>query len=104
MSLYSDCCGAADRVIRKVLDMNYSEQGVCPNCLEHCSFSNDELIEELKQVTTGTDQISFGIRELIKDKASHVDVIDYVKKLAKDNARIMADVLGIELTEKILAV
>jgi predicted transcriptional regulator len=36
--LYSNCCNAPDRIIRKLLDMHFSEQGVCPQCLEMCSF------------------------------------------------------------------
>lgn len=104
MTLYSNCCGAADRTLRKVLDMNFSEMGICPNCGEHCSFGNDDLIEELKEAATGKDLISLAIKKAIKDKASHTDIFDYIKSQAKDNLRMMSDVLGIELTEKILSI
>jgi hypothetical protein len=33
MSMVSDCCGAAT-------DME--EYGLCPDCLEHCEFYDDE--------------------------------------------------------------
>jgi phage-related protein len=104
MSLYSDCCGAADRLFKRVLDMSHADMGICPNCGEHCSFSNDELMEELKEAAKGKDLISVTIKKAIADKASHTEIFDYIKSQAKDNLRIMADVLGIELTEKILAV
>lgn len=100
--LYSNCCGAADTTIR-VLQMTFSEMDICPKCGMHCSFENDELIEELTQID-GKDLISVTIKKAIADKAPHTEIFDYIKSQAKDNIRIMADVLGIELTEKILAV
>lgn len=104
MTLYSRCCGAPDRLFRRVLDMSHADMGICPKCGAHTSFENDELIEELKQAATGKDLISITIRKAIKDKASHVEIFEYIKSQAKDNLRMMADVLGVELTEKILSV
>jgi hypothetical protein len=39
---YSTCCGA---------HTNFEEIGICPDCLEHCDWENedeDELIEDIK--------------------------------------------------------
>tara|TARA_R110002020_G_scaffold314993_1_gene530193 strand:- start:311 stop:415 length:105 start_codon:yes stop_codon:yes gene_type:complete len=33
MNPYSDCCGA---------ETFYTEMGICPDCLEHCEFINEE--------------------------------------------------------------
>lgn len=103
MTLYSDCCGEPDRLFRRVLDMSHSDMGICPKCGEHCSFNNDELIEELKAAAIGKDLISLTIRQAIKDRASHIELFDYIKSQAKDNMRMMSEVLGIELTEKIMS-
>ena len=37
MSMVSDCCGAAT-------DM--TEYGLCPDCMEHCEFYDDEDDED----------------------------------------------------------
>ena len=101
--LYSNCCSAPDRIFRRVLDMNHSEMGICPNCLEHCDFTNDEIIEELEQVTKGRkDLISMAVRHGIKHEP-HLSLFEYIKSQAKDNMRMMEEVLGIELTNKIIA-
>ena len=103
VTLTSNCCGAEDRLFRKVLDMNYSEMGICPHCLEHCDFTNDELIEELTDITKGAnDLISITIRQGIKEEP-HMSVFEFIKSQAKDNIRLMEEILGIELTNKIMA-
>lgn len=33
MNPYSDCCGA---------ETNETDMGICPDCLEHCEFLNEE--------------------------------------------------------------
>lgn len=101
--LYSNCCNAPDRIIRKVLDMHFSEQGVCPQCLEMCDYSDPDIIEELSQVTKGqNDLTSLAIKYAIKSEP-HMTLFEYIKSQAKDNVRLMEDVIGIELTNKILA-
>ena len=103
VTLTSNCCGAEDRLFRKVLDMNYSEMGICPKCGSHCDFTNDELIEELTDVTKGAkDLISITIRQGIKEEP-HMSVFEFIKSQAKDNIRMMEEILGIELTNKIMA-
>ena len=83
--------------------MSHSEMGICPQCLEHCDFTNDDIIEELTQVTKGQkDLISITIRHGIKNEPL-LSLFEYIKSQAKDNIRMMEDVLGIELTNKILA-
>lgn len=101
--LTSNCCGAQDRLFKRVLDMNYSEMGICPRCLEHCDFENWELIRELEKAATGKDLISVTIRKAIQDKASHMEIFSYIKSQAKDNQQMMAGVISQELTTKILA-
>lgn len=103
VTLTSKCCNEPDRVFRKVLDMNYSEMGICPRCGEHADFSSNELIEQLEQVATGNDLISFTIRQGIQNKASHLEIIDYIKSQARDNVQMMAGVIGETLTKTIMA-
>ena len=100
-TLYSNCCGAADKTT--LSGMSYSEQGICPHCLYHCDFTNDELIEELADVAQGSDLISLAIKKAIKDSEPHTTLFEYIKSQAKDNLRMMEDVIGIELTNNILA-
>ena len=102
VTLTSNCCGAEDRVFRKVLDMNYSEMGICPRCGEHCDYESSELIEQLKQAATGNDLISFTIRQGIQNKASHLEIIDYIKSQARDNKAMMSGVIGETLTTTIM--
>jgi len=103
VTLTSNCCGAEDKVFRKVLDMNFSEMGICPNCGEHCDYESPELIEQLQQAATGNDLISFTIRQGIQNKASHLEIIDYIKSQARDNKAMMSGVIGETLTNKIIA-
>lgn len=103
MNLYSNCCNAPDRLFKRVLDMNFSEMGICPNCGEHCSFVSDELIEELNKAAKGNDLISITIRKAIADKADHLEIIDYIKSQARDNKPMMYGVIGFNLTTKILS-
>lgn len=103
VTLTSNCCGAEDRLFRRVLDMQYSEMGICPKCGEMADFTNDEIIEELTDITKGAnDLISITIRHGIKEEP-HMSVFEFIKSQAKDNIRMMESLLGIELTNKILA-
>jgi hypothetical protein len=101
--LYSNCCNAPDRLFRRVLDMSHADMGICPTCGEHADFSNPDIIEELTEVTKGQkDLISITIRHGIKSEP-HMSLFEYIKSQAKDNIRLMEQVIGIELTNKILA-
>jgi hypothetical protein len=47
---YSTCCGA---------ETDMEEIGICPECLEHCDFEDDEeeeLTEEEKQLDADTER------------------------------------------------
>jgi hypothetical protein len=49
--LVSNCCGAVDRMAGHT-DQNWSDLEFCPDCLEPCSFVNEE--EEMKvEILTG---------------------------------------------------
>lgn len=102
MTLYSNCCNAYDRLFRRVLDMNYSEMGICPNCGEHCGFVNDQFAKGLHKVTKAKkDLISITIQNALNDYC-HVELFDYIRSQAKDNRQMMESVIGLELTAKIL--
>lgn len=102
MVLYSNCCGVQDKPINRVLAMNYSEQGVCPNCLEHCGFINDAIAKALNKVTRSKkDLISITIQNALNDYC-HVELFDYIRSQAKDNRPMMESIIGLELTAKIL--
>ena len=45
---YSTCCGA---------HTNFDEIGICPDCLEHCDFEDDDDEEEVAQDEQTENQI-----------------------------------------------
>jgi len=104
LKLYSNCCNAEDGPSGNRYDMYWSEIDICPKCGSHCSFENWEIIEELEQVATGNDLISFTIRQAIENGASFYEIVDYIKSQAKDNKAMMTDIIGESLTNKILMV
>ncbi len=103
VTLTSNCCNEPDRLFRKVLDMNYSEMGICRRCGGHCDYESNELIEQLQQAATGNDLISFTIRQGIQNKASHLEIIEYIKSQARDNKQMIAGCIGETLTTTIMA-
>lgn len=44
---YSTCCGA---------HTNFTEIGICPECLDHCDWEEDEEDEEEKQLDEETER------------------------------------------------
>jgi hypothetical protein len=59
---YSTCCGA---------HTNFTELGICPDCLEHCDWENEEDIEEedeMKQIKLNKQlkQTTMAKYELVK--------------------------------------
>ena len=50
---YSTCCGAHTTM---------SEMGICPDCLEHCDWEDEEEEEQDKQTENQIDE------EKLKDK------------------------------------
>jgi len=65
-------------------------------------ITSPELIEQLQQAATGNDLISFTISLGIQNKASHLEIIDYIKSQSRDNKAMMAGVIGETLTTKIM--
>jgi hypothetical protein len=45
---YSTCCGA---------HTNFTEMDICPDCLEHCDFEDDEEVAQDEQTENQIDQI-----------------------------------------------
>lgn len=106
MLLYSNCCNAEDRLFKRVLDMNYSEMGICPNCGEHCGFVNNIVAHSLRLATMlKNDLISITIQNSLNTSADcHLELFDYIKSQAKDNKAMMQSIIGETLTNKILMV
>ena len=83
--------------------MSHADMGICPNCGEHCDFTNDELLAELKEAATGRDMISKIIQVGIKDNVSQNELFSMIRSMAKDNINAISQILGVELTNKIIA-
>ena len=44
---YSTCCGA---------HTNFDEIGICPDCLEHCDFEEEDEVSQDEQTENHIDQ------------------------------------------------
>lgn len=82
--------------------MNYSEMGICPQCLDHCDWTNDEIIQELNAIKS-SGSIVTGIQLHIARGLSHMDIFQFVKDQSKTNIEEMHQAIGETLTTKILA-
>jgi hypothetical protein len=66
------------------------------------SFAKMKIILDLKRNTTGNDILSDAIRLSISNKRDPNEIISWIKSQATDNPKVMAEVIGKELTETIL--
>lgn len=66
------------------------------------SFEKMKIMLQLKKAATGEDLLSMAIRLSISKKEDPNQVISWIKSQATDNPRIMAEVIGEELTKTIL--
>lgn len=66
------------------------------------SFQKVKIMTDLQIAATGDDVISHAIRLSIHKKTSPNETIAWLKSQATDNPRIMAEVIGEELTQTIL--
>jgi len=77
--------------------MNYSK---LPDLAK--SFQKLKIMLDLQIAATGDDLISHAIRLAIYKKKPPTETISWLKSQATDNPKIMAEVIGEELTETIL--
>lgn len=66
------------------------------------SFQKLKIMLDLQIAATGDDLISHAIRLAIYKKKSPAETISWLKSQATDNPKIMAEVIGDELTQIIL--
>lgn len=66
------------------------------------SFEKMKIILDLKRNATGDDILSQAIRLSISNKRNPNEIISWIKSQATDNPRVMAEVIGEELTKTIL--
>jgi len=66
------------------------------------SFQKMKIILDLKRNATGEDILSQAIRLSISNKRNPNEIISWIKSQATDNPRVMAEVIGEELTKTIL--
>lgn len=65
-------------------------------------FRKQRIIRDLKRNATGDDLLSMAIRLSITNKRKPGKIISWIKSQATDNPKIMAEVIGEELTQTIL--
>ena len=66
------------------------------------SFQKLKIMVDLDINATGDSILAFAIRLALYKKESPDEIITWVKSQATDNPKIMAEVIGAELTETIL--
>lgn len=66
------------------------------------SFEKMKIILDLKRNVTGEDILSQAIRLSISNKRNPNEIISWIKSQATDNPKVMAEVIGEELTKTIL--
>lgn len=101
MNLYSRCCGAPDKIFRKVLAMTHSEMGICPKCGSHCDFTNYEIIQQLNSIKNGGGLVKL-IQQSIARDLSHIDIFQFIKDQSQTNIEEVYEAIGQSLTQKII--
>lgn len=66
------------------------------------AFAKMKIILGLKKNATGDDLLSMSIRQAIDNKKDPNQIISWIKSQATDNPKVMAEVIGEELTQTIL--
>lgn len=66
------------------------------------SFERLKIMLDLESRVKGNDLFSEAIRKSIADRKPHNEVIGWIKSQATDNPRIMNQVIGEDLTNRIL--